>query len=95
MNKIKKAADFQKYLKEQLKNKKIKEYYDEYDKQLKIAYQIIQLRKKKKMSQSELAKKIGTTQSNIARMESGQQNFTIEILYRVAKALNRNLKVSI
>ncbi len=95
MNKIKKAADFQKYLKEQLKNKKIKKYYDEYDKQMEIAYQIIQLRKKKKMSQSELAKKIGTTQSNIARMESGQQNFTVEILYRVAKALNRNLKVSI
>lgn len=95
MNKIKKATDFQEYLKEQLRNKRIKKYYDEYDKQLEIAYQIIQLRKKKKMSQSELAKKIGTTQSNVARMESGQQNFTIDILDRVAKAFNRNLRVSI
>ena len=95
MNKTKKAADFQKYLKEQLKNKEIKKYYDEYDKQLEIAYQIIQLRKKRKMSQLELAKKIGSTQSNVARMESGQQNFTIGILDRVAKALNRNLKISL
>ncbi len=95
MNKIKKATDFKKYLKQQLKNKKIKKYYDEYDKQLEIAYQIIQLRKKRKISQLELAKKIGTTQSNVARMESGQQNFTIEILDRVARAFNKNLKVSI
>jgi DNA-binding XRE family transcriptional regulator len=95
MNKIKKATDFQKYLQEQLKNKKIKKYYDEYDKQMEIAYQIIKLRKNKKMSQLALAKKIGTTQGNIARMESGQQNFTIEILDKVAKAFDRNLKVLI
>ncbi len=95
MNKVKKATDFQKYLKEQLKNKKIKKYYDEYDKQLNIAYQIIKLRKNKKMSQLALAKKIGTTQSNVARMESGQQNFTIDILDKVAKAFDRNLKVLI
>lgn len=95
MNKIKKAADFQKYLKAQLKNKEIKKYYDEYDKQLQIACQIISLRKKKNMSQSALAKKIGTTQSNVARMESGQQNFSIEILDKVARAFDRNLKVLI
>ncbi len=95
MNKVKKAADFQKYLKEQLQNKEIKEYYNEYDKQLQIAYQIVSLRKKKNMSQSALAKKIGTTQSNVARMESGQQNFSIEILDKVAKAFDRNLKVLI
>lgn len=95
MNKVKKAADFQKYLKEQLKNKEIKKYYNEYDKQLQIAYQIISLRKKKNMSQLALAKKIGTTQSNVARMESGQQNFSIEILDKVARAFDRNLKVLI
>lgn len=90
-----KATDFQKYLKQQLKNKKLKKLYDEYGKQLEIAYQIIQLRKKAKITQIELAKKIGTTQSNVARMESGQQNFTIDILSKVAVAFNKNLKVSI
>lgn len=95
MNKINKATDFQKYLKEQLKDKKIKKLYDEYGKQLEIAYQVIHLRKKEKITQLELAKKIGTTQSNIARMESGRQNFTIDILSKVAQALNKELKVSI
>ena len=96
MNKKKKnqkAVDFQEYLKEQLKNPEFKKYYDEYGKQLEIAYQILQLRKKKKMSQKELAKKIGTKQSNIARMETGQQNFTTETLQRIASAFNCDLKI--
>jgi len=96
MNKKKKnqkAVDFQEHLREQLKNPEFKKYYDEYGKQLEIAYQILQLRKKKKMSQKELAKKIGTKQSNIARMETGQQNFTTETLQRIASAFNCDLKI--
>ena len=96
MNKNKKqykAIDFQDVLAEELKDPKFKKYYDEHGKQLEIAYQILQLRKKEKMSQAELAKKIGTKQSNIARMETGQQNFTTETLRRIASALGRELKV--
>jgi len=88
-----KAIDFQEYLAEQLKNPKFKKHYDEYGRQLEIAYQILQLRKKSKMTQAELAKKIGTKQSNVARMEAGNQNFSIEILQRVASVLGKNLKV--
>jgi len=84
---------FEKHVANELKDPKFKRYYDEYGKQLEVAYQILQLRKKKKMSQSELAKKIGTKQSNIARMESGQQNFTTDTLQRIASAFNRDLKI--
>ena len=85
--------DFDDYLNEQLKNPVFKKYYDEYGKQLEIAYQILQLRKREGLSQAELAKKIGTKQTNIARLESGQQNFTIETLQKLAKAFKRNLKI--
>ena len=98
MNKNKKqlkAVDFQEYLAERLKNPEFKRYYDEHSRQLEIAYQILQLRKKKKMTQAELAKRIGTKQSNVARMETGQQNFTIDILSRVAEAFDKELKISI
>lgn len=91
--KIQKAVDFQTYLAKQLKNPRIKRYYDEYGKQLEIAYQILKLRKRKKMSQAELAKKVGTTQSNIARMEAGQQNFTTETLQRIARAFKYDLRI--
>jgi len=89
-----KATDFQEYLKEQLKDPKFKKYFDKYGIQLNIGYQIFKLRKKKKMSQLELAKKIGTKQSNIARMEAGDQNFSINTLQRIAQVFNKDLKVS-
>jgi DNA-binding XRE family transcriptional regulator len=87
-------TDFQDYLKEQLKDPEFKRHYDEYGKQLEIAYQILLLRKKKKMSQAALAKKIGTKQSNVARMETGQQNFSIDTLQKIAQVFNKDLKVS-
>lgn len=85
--------DFQKYLANKLKNPTFRKHYDEYGKQLEIAYRILQLRKKEGLSQADLAKKIGTTQSNIARMEAGEQNFTTETLYKVASALGRELRI--
>jgi len=88
-----KAADFDVYLKEQLKDPELKKYYDEFGKQLEIAYAILQLRKKKKMSQAQLAKQIGTTQSNVARIETGQQNLTTNTLQKIATAFNCDLKI--
>src|SRR3989344_3474976 len=90
---LKQAINFQSYLKEQLKNPKLKKHYDEFGKQLEIAYQILQLRKETGMSQSELARKLGTTQSNIARIETGQQNFTTVTLQRIADVFNREVKI--
>ncbi len=88
-----KAVDFNEHLARELKNPKFRKYYDEHGKQLEIAYQILQLRRRSGISQARLAEKIGTTQSNIARMEMGQQNFTTETLQKIADAFDRNLKV--
>lgn len=91
--KLQKAVDFQEYLNEKLKNRNFRKYYDEYGKQLEIAYQILKLRKQKGISQLELAKKVGTKQSNIARIEAGQQNFSIDTLEKIASAFKRELKI--
>jgi len=89
-----KLIDFDEYLAEELKDPKFKKYFDEYGRQLEISYKLLQLRKQKKMSQLMLAKKIGTTQSNIARIESGGQNFTVSFLDKVATALGANLEIN-
>ena len=89
----KKSIQFEDYLKMQLRNPVLKKHYLEFGKQLEIAYQILQLRKKAGLSQLQLAKKIGSTQSNVARIETGKQNFTTEILVKLARALNKELKV--
>ena len=91
--KIEKAIDFQDYLAQKLKNPEFRKNYEEYGRQLEIAYQILKLRKEKKLSQAQLAKKIGTKQSNIARMEAGQQNFTTDTLQKIALVFDRNLKI--
>ncbi len=88
-----KALDFQQYLKEELKDPVFRKHYEEYGKQLEIAYQILQLRKKQGFSQTQLAKKLGTSQGNIARMETGQQNFTTDTLQKIASAFQRKLKI--
>ena len=95
MNKKKtqEKEDFQNYLSDQLKNPMIKKYYDESGKQLEVAYRILKLRKQKGMSQVELAKKIGTKQSNVARIEAGQQNFSVDTLEKIAKAFGCDLKI--
>ncbi|MEK7211968.1 MAG: helix-turn-helix transcriptional regulator [Patescibacteria group bacterium] len=89
-----KGMSFEEHLKEELKDPKFKKYFNEYGKQLEIAYAIFQLRKREGISQAELAKKIGTKQSDVARMEAGEQNFTTEMLQKIATALNRNLKIT-
>ena len=93
IKKEKKAIDFQKYLARQLKDESVKKYYDEYGKQLEIAYQILQLRQQQKTSQTELARRLKTKQSNVARMETGQQNFTTDTLQKVAGIFKCQLKV--
>jgi len=92
--KIMKATDFDDYLAEELKDPEAKRLFDEYGRQLEISYKILQTRKQKGLSQAELAKKIGTNQSNVARIESGQQNVTIKLLDRIAFALDMQLEVS-
>ena len=93
-NKIK-ATDFKEYLVKELKNKEFKKLYDSYDLQLRISYQILQMRKKIGLSQKEFAERIGTAQSNVARIESGKQNFTIDFLQKIAKTFDRELNVQI
>jgi len=89
-----KATDFEDVLKEHLKDPEFKKYFDEFGKQLEISYQMLLMRKKAKMSQATLAKKIGTTQSNVARMEAGNQNFTLSMLTRIANVFGKELEVS-
>ncbi len=45
------------------------------------------------MTQAQLAKKLGTTQNVIARIEAGNQNLTIDMLAKIAEAFNRNFQI--
>ncbi len=59
--------------------------------QAQIATFITELRTERGMSQQELAKALKTSQSAVARMEAGEQNFTTEMLSKISHALNRTI----
>ena len=56
-----------------------------------IGHRIADMRETKGMTQTALAKKLKTTQSAIARLESGKQNPSADMLKRIGKALGKNL----
>lgn len=61
-----------------------------------IAFQIIYLREKAKLTQKQLAELVGTKQSNIARIESADYTgYTFRTLEKVAKALKAKLEIKI
>ena len=52
---------------------------------------IAELREDRKITQGALAKRIGTTQSAIARIENGEQNLSTEMLSKISGALNKDI----
>lgn len=81
--------------KELLENKEVKREYDKLQPRYTLISQLIEARIKKGFSQKELAEKIGTKQSAIARLESGNVNPSFEFLQKIASAMGRTLSVQI
>ncbi len=86
---------FTKFKKEMLKDKDIREAYNNLGPEFALMAALIEKRLERGLTQKELAKKIGTKQSAIARLESGNYNPTVELLEKVAKALKAKLTISI
>ncbi len=81
------------FKKKVLKDKKVRTEYDALATEFAIAEAVIKKRIEQGLSQSELAEKIGTKQSAISRLESGNYNPSIKLLEKVAKALNLKLSI--
>jgi len=59
--------------------------------QTSIGSRIADLRETEGITQTELAKRINTTQSAIARIETGKQNVSADMLKKIGDALHKNL----
>ncbi|MDO8466602.1 MAG: helix-turn-helix transcriptional regulator [bacterium] len=77
------------FLKEQYPTKKLRVKADARFQRFSFGYEVFLARKKKHLTQAKLAKKLGTTQSEVARIESGDQNVTFDKIKEIAKALNQ------
>jgi len=76
-----------------LKDPEVKRAYDALEAEYQAISKIIELRLKKKMTQKELAEKIGTKQSAVSRFENNLSNPTISFLAKIASAFNKKLVI--
>lgn len=58
-----------------------------------LAAQYVESRKNKKMSQQEVADIIGVKRPNITRFENGSYNPTLDMLVKIAEALDMELDI--
>ena len=59
-----------------------------------VISELISARIKRNMTQADVAKKIGTKQSSIARLESGNINPSLEFLQKVAQVVGLSVHLS-
>ena len=88
-----KHSNFKDFLTESLKNPIIKKEYDKLQPQFTLIQAVIDARRKKGVTQKELAEKMGTKQSVISRLESGRGNPSFSFLQKLAHALNADLEI--
>ncbi len=85
---------FDKVRKEWLKDPQVREEYDALGPEFQIAAEIIRARMKAKVTQVELARRIGTKSTAISRLESPNYGkVSISTLRKVANALDCELEV--
>ncbi len=87
-----KIADLKKRL---MNNPEFREEYRKADTEFSIIEALVRARTAAKLSQAELAKRIGTTQSAIARLEGGGVSPSLSTLRRYAEATGSKLEINL
>lgn len=70
-------------------SKERRERIEQKTRYLRAAMELRRLRRKVKYSQEKLARKMKVKREFISRLESGQQNITLDTLYRVGEAMGK------
>jgi HTH-type transcriptional regulator/antitoxin HipB len=78
-----------------MRDPKFREAYDKISPEMEIAFAIAEARHRARLSQVQLAKKLGTSQAAVARWERGNSMPTTKTLRRVAKATDSRLHVEL
>ncbi|MCX8995604.1 helix-turn-helix domain-containing protein [Rhizobiaceae bacterium BDR2-2] len=87
-----KIADLKKKL---MENPEFRREYEKADAEFRLIETLVHARTKANLSQAELAKRIGTTQSAIARLEGGGVSPSISTLRRYAEATGAKLEINL
>lgn len=93
---MRRRTNFDVYLEKRLKDPDFKEKFRKAGEAWDVAIQIASLRKESGLSQKELARRIGTSQQQISRLESpSYEGHSLSMLRRVAEALEARVYIQI
>lgn len=73
---------------------KLKEYAEQYGRQLDASVAVTKLRKQEGLSQQDLAVKANVSKSTIARIENGTMSPTLKMLDKIGMAVGKHLIIS-
>jgi len=90
-----KLIDWREIEKEWMKDPKFVKEWEKIEPEYQLVRSLIGARLKRKMSQAELARKIGTKQPVISRLESMSTTASLSLLKRVAEALDAKLEIKL
>lgn len=90
-----KALYLDDWLREKLKKPGFRKHFRQARLAVEVAHQIVLLREKFGISQGELARRMGTKQQTISRLESGAyEGFTLKTLMKIAEATRTQVVVT-
>lgn len=79
--------------KELLSDPKVKKEYDRLAPRYEVISQLISARLKRGLTQRDVAEKLGTKQSAIARLEGGSVNPSLEFLQKIAQVMGYKINI--
>jgi len=89
------SVSFEEMKKDLLNDGEFKAEYEKLKTRYEAIEQIVRARREQNMTQSELARRVGTQKSNISRLESGNYNPSLDFLVKVSKALGKTLCIQL
>jgi transcriptional regulator with XRE-family HTH domain len=93
---MRRQTNFDLYLEEQLKDRDFTERFKKAGEAWDVALKLASLRKASGLSQKELARRVGTSQQQISRLESpAYEGHSLSMLRRVAEVLGATIHVEI
>lgn len=86
-------SSYREYKAQVLKDPQIKAEYDALQPEFDIIQTLIDARKQLHLTQKELSGLTGITQADISRIESGTRNPSLNMIKKIARALNMQVKL--
>jgi DNA-binding XRE family transcriptional regulator len=89
------GSRWNRYYERQMKDPEMRELIEKELQNLEVGIQIAKLREKQGLNQTQLAARAGMNASKVSVIENSPQNMELGTLIRLARALNRKVKIEL